>query len=966
MAADPKKQTKPQAVETGVRVPFVCTCGKRSVVNSENVGKKVRCSHCGRVVVVDPHATYAAPAHAAESMAAGHPGAPTLDDASKSPGSYQDILSPPQGKDEIGRLGAYRVLQVLGAGGMGVVFKAEDTGLARLVAVKAMLSTVAKKTSARERFLREARAAAALKHDHVVGIFQVGEDRGIPYFAMEFLEGESLDDCLKRDGPLPLEEVLRIGREIADGLGAAHDRDMIHRDIKPGNVWLEKRSVRRKDGAADATTKATARVKILDFGLARGVDDASITRAGAVMGTPAYMPIEQAKGERVDARCDVYSLGVVLYQMATGKLPFEGENALAVLAALLSQTPVEPRLHEASIPASLNDLIMRLLSKNADERPGNASEVYAALCKIEESIGISSTPTFVSQKTTSQQTLPPTSQQTKKSTVSPGGTSTIDRKATASASGVRTPKQPSVVEKPPVERPTRPATVPPIDPPIGAGTATMPPPLPEQQVGRSRGGVALIAAIACGLTAAVAGLAFWLMRPATVPPVTTPFTHGILEVGPTGMRAVAIRFDPKTRTEANEAKPARFVADSKKTLSFDAGSRDYTAASVAEVVAVAKKLMALAEKPDAGKNAPNEEEILRTDGNLGRKPAIAWQVVLVSGVQAKGRKELDAATKGKAKEKELDDSMAAALARASKEIGTQLECEVSATTVEEDAKTMYQTIVPADMQKAGTALAVAVEPTHVMAVVYVPANNNFAARYIWTFDVPGPCSEAIAVDAVKFDLNGLGGRLSYAKAVGAVVDKKIEEPLDRGNNQDDGFVNFPNIYIVGSAVRAFCRIARPDISPSADTAQLRFKKDGKAFHDRLVQEGAAVYGTAPADALSSEDKTRFETELAEFRTQLPLPQLFSAAATLSAVESGLQFRKRNVVFRSGPFDRAVTYLLNRLNRTDRVAFETGRRHFDLRRSAALCAERVGPQGSVASRQAIELRCPALDSYVRSV
>ncbi len=151
-----------------------------------------------------------------------------------------EFLAPAQAPDEIGRLGPYRVLAVLGHGGMGVVFRAEDPQLARLVALKAMLPAVARQPSARERFFREARAAAALKHQHIVSIYQVGEDRGAPFLAMEFLEGEPLDVRIAREGKLPAAEIVRIGRQIAQGLAAAHDKGLIHRDIKPANIWLER------------------------------------------------------------------------------------------------------------------------------------------------------------------------------------------------------------------------------------------------------------------------------------------------------------------------------------------------------------------------------------------------------------------------------------------------------------------------------------------------------------------------------------------------------------------------------------------------------------------------------------------------------------------------------------------------------------------------------------------------------
>src|SRR5262249_54020502 len=151
-----------------------------------------------------------------------------------SPREMYDFLAPPQRADEIGRLGPYRVLKVLGSGGMGVVFRAEDVQLQRPVALKAMLPALASSTSARERFLREARAAAAIEHDYIVPIYQVGEDRGVPFLAMKLLAGEPLEDRLKR-GELPLAEVLRITREIAVGLAAAHQRGLVHRDIKPAN-----------------------------------------------------------------------------------------------------------------------------------------------------------------------------------------------------------------------------------------------------------------------------------------------------------------------------------------------------------------------------------------------------------------------------------------------------------------------------------------------------------------------------------------------------------------------------------------------------------------------------------------------------------------------------------------------------------------------------------------------------------
>src|SRR5262249_8373354 len=162
-------------------------------------------------------------------------------------------------------------------------------------------------------------AAAAVEHDHIVRIYQVGEDRGVPFLAMEFLRGEPLDARLKRAGKLPIPEVLRIGREMAEGLAAAHAAGLIHRDVKPGNTWLEGEPGKGGLGGE------RGRVKLLDFGLARSTAEAStLTQSGAIVGTPAYMAPEQAQGRKVDARCDLFSLGCVLYQLATGEMPFKG------------------------------------------------------------------------------------------------------------------------------------------------------------------------------------------------------------------------------------------------------------------------------------------------------------------------------------------------------------------------------------------------------------------------------------------------------------------------------------------------------------------------------------------------------------------------------------------------------------------------------------------------------------------
>ena len=279
-------------------------------------------------------------------------------------------LAAPQSPDEIGRLGCYRILQELGRGGMGVVYKAEDAKLKRLVALKVMLPRLAADPSARQRFLREAQATAAVHHDHVVTIFQVGEDNGVPFLAMEFLQGTSLGQWMKNDPKPALAQTLRIGREIAEGLAAAHARGLIHRDVKPGNIWL------------DADHKG--RVKILDFGLARiGTDDVHLTHTGVVVGTPAYMSPEQAGGEKVDARTDLFSLGCVLYCLCTGAMPFTGDTTMGLLTALAAAHPKSVRDLNPYAPEALADLVMRLLAKKPGDRPASAQEVVEALQAVE-------------------------------------------------------------------------------------------------------------------------------------------------------------------------------------------------------------------------------------------------------------------------------------------------------------------------------------------------------------------------------------------------------------------------------------------------------------------------------------------------------------------------------------------------------------------------------------------------------
>jgi hypothetical protein len=306
------------------------------------------------------------------------------------------FLTAPHRPGEIGWLGNYRILEVLGSGGMGIVFRAEDTQLERPVALKVMRPELASRPKARDRFLREARAAAGLEHENIVTIYHVGEEAGIPFIAMQWLRGHSLEERLVRSAPLTALEVLRLGRQIARGLEAAHQRGLVHRDIKPSNIWLETPAPARSHnrpgcelltGPVAATDGEGARVKILDFGLVFALtDEGHLTESGAVVGTPSYMAPEQVDHEAVSPRCDLFSLGVVLYRACTGRLPFEGSTPLAVLRAMAVESPRPIQELAPSVPDVLAGLIAQLLARNPADRPGSAQEVADRLAAIEQEV----------------------------------------------------------------------------------------------------------------------------------------------------------------------------------------------------------------------------------------------------------------------------------------------------------------------------------------------------------------------------------------------------------------------------------------------------------------------------------------------------------------------------------------------------------------------------------------------------
>jgi hypothetical protein len=286
---------------------------------------------------------------------------PTADGPPAPPAPGYHPFDPPATAGEVGTLGPYRVVRLLGRGGMGEVYLAIDARLNRRLALKVMLPQFAADPAARGRFLREARAAATVTHDHVVTVYEAGELRGAPYIAMQLLRGCPLDEYLRRKGGLTVPQILRVAREAAAGLAAAHAAGLVHRDVKPANLWLE---------------APHGRVKVLDFGLARPVDaDVELTKSGAVIGTPAYMSLEQARGEKVDARADLFSLGAVLYRLCTGRLPFDGPTVMAVLTALGTEDPPPVRELNPAVPPPLADLIHHLLARKPADRPSSAAEV---------------------------------------------------------------------------------------------------------------------------------------------------------------------------------------------------------------------------------------------------------------------------------------------------------------------------------------------------------------------------------------------------------------------------------------------------------------------------------------------------------------------------------------------------------------------------------------------------------------
>ncbi|MEA2360583.1 MAG: eukaryotic-like serine/threonine-protein kinase, partial [Solirubrobacteraceae bacterium] len=276
--------------------------------------------------------------------------------------------------------GRYRLDAQIGAGGMSTVYRAFDTLLERQVAIKLMHREIASDSDQLERFRREARAVALLNHPHVVGVIDAGDDKDplspMPYIVFEYVEGETLKDRIRRHGRLPVGEAVAYGIEIARALGAAHDRRIVHRDVKPQNVLID------EEGTA----------KITDFGIARSLAEEGLTADGRVLGTTDYVSPEQALGQDVGPQSDIYSLGIVLFEMLTGDKPYDGETALQVAYRHVHDDVPPPSSVVPGLPAELDALVVRATSRDPEKRPADAkrfrAEVVAArLAMSEEELG---------------------------------------------------------------------------------------------------------------------------------------------------------------------------------------------------------------------------------------------------------------------------------------------------------------------------------------------------------------------------------------------------------------------------------------------------------------------------------------------------------------------------------------------------------------------------------------------------
>ncbi len=270
------------------------------------------------------------------------------------------FLEPSDRDNVLGRLGEFEIHAVIGYGGMGIVLKGFQAELNRPVAVKVMAPHLATSAAARKRFLREAQATAAIVHPNVMPILSVSEKGTLPFLVMPYVACHSLQQRMDAEGTLPIVEVLRISLQVAEGLAAAHGQGLVHRDVKPANILLE---------------RGVDRALLTDFGLARAVDDATLTRSGVIAGTPQYMSPEQARGDAVDARSDLFSLGSVIYAMCVGHPPFRCETSYGILRKVTDSEPRAMRESNVEVPPWLERLVQRLMAKDRDQRYPDATHV---------------------------------------------------------------------------------------------------------------------------------------------------------------------------------------------------------------------------------------------------------------------------------------------------------------------------------------------------------------------------------------------------------------------------------------------------------------------------------------------------------------------------------------------------------------------------------------------------------------
>src|SRR5580704_18067514 len=282
------------------------------------------------------------------------------------------------------KLGPYEIQLPLGAGGMGEVYRARDTRLDRIVAIKILPSHLSENAEARQRFEREARTISSLNHPNVCTLHDVGHQDGIDYLVMEYLEGETLADRLRK-GPMPVEQVLKYAIEICEGLEKAHRSGVVHRDLKPGNIMLTKTGAKLMDfGLAKTSVASPGATSGLTATLTTPVGSHPLTAQGTVVGTFQYMAPEQVEGKEADARSDVFALGAVLYEMVTGKRAFEGKTAASAMAAVLEREPAPISSLRPMTPPALERLIKTCLSKDPDERWQTAHDVKVQLKQIAE------------------------------------------------------------------------------------------------------------------------------------------------------------------------------------------------------------------------------------------------------------------------------------------------------------------------------------------------------------------------------------------------------------------------------------------------------------------------------------------------------------------------------------------------------------------------------------------------------